>query len=258
MKYIERIASADQSKRKQAIKDILGELGVKYTLQDVHIGEHDVTNIVVSLNPSPERLVIGAHHDSVENSTGSNDDASGCSVLLHLIERLKDTKRSIDFVFFDREEVRDHGSDAYMDTVGQENIAAMINLDMCGWGDTVTVSDKGNLGNPAFGGVLDEKVIEKHGVNVVGFLPNGDDNRFAARDIPNISVCTLYGKDAAFFRHLGEKIKSGEPLSDEDREGFRALEVVTTMHLGPNDNIGSCHQLAVDKVTEWIADGLAE
>ena len=48
MKYIERIASADQSKRKQAIKDILGELGVKYTLQDVHIGEHDVTNIVVS------------------------------------------------------------------------------------------------------------------------------------------------------------------------------------------------------------------
>ena len=256
MKYIERIAKIDQSERKQAIIDILGEMGVGFVLQKAHVGEHDVENIVVSCNPSNKRLVIGAHYDSVEGSTGSNDDASGCSVLLHLIERSKNTGHSVDFVFFDREEYIDHGSEAYLSIVGKENISAMVNLDMCGYGDRIVVSDKGNAGSNVFYGILDREIINKHAVTLVGFLPNGDDDRFADCNIPNISVCTLGSNDTEFFLHMGKLLKEGKQPTEEDQKRFKSLDVVSTMHLAKNDSISSCSQLCIDKVTDWLAEGL--
>lgn len=256
MKYIERIAKINQTERKKAITDILNEMGVRFDLQNACVGEHGIENIVVSCNPSDTRLVIGAHYDSVDNSTGANDNASGCSVLLHLIERSRNTKHSVDFVFFDREEYIDHGSEAYLNVVGKENISAMINLDMCGYGDTIVISDKGNVGSSAFYGILDKKMINRHAVTVVGFLPNGDDDRFADHNIPNISVCTLGSKDMEFFQRIGKLIKDGKQPTEEDQKEFLSLDVVSTMHLGKNDNISSCNQLCIDKVTQWLADGL--
>ena len=256
MKYLERIAKKNQLERKQAIIDILNEMGVRFVLQNARVGEHCVENIVVSYNPSDTRLVIGAHYDSVENSTGANDNASGCSVLLHLIERLENIKHSIDIVFFDREEYIDHGSEAYLNIVGKETISAMINLDMCGYGNTITVSDKGNVNNSAFYGVLDEKMIDKHAVTTVGFLPNGDDDRFADCNIPNISVCTLRSKDIDFFQYISKLLIEGKQPTEEDQKQFLSLDVLSTMHLGENDNILSCNQLCIDKVTQWLLDGL--
>ena len=256
MKYLERIAKKNQLERKQAIIDILNEMGVRFVLQNARVGEHCVENIVVSYNPSDTRLVIGAHYDSVENSTGANDNASGCSVLLHLIELLENIKHSIDIVFFDREEYIDHGSEAYLNIVGKENISAMINLDMCGYGNTITVSDKGNVNNSAFYGVLDEKMIDKHAVTTVGFLPNGDDDRFADCNIPNISVCTLRSKDIDFFQYISKLLIEGKQPTEKDQKQFLSLDVLSTMHLGENDNILSCNQLCIDKVTQWLLDGL--
>ena len=257
MKYMERIAKADQAERKRAIIDILGEIGVKFDLQKGHVGAHDVENIVVSCNPSSARLVIGAHYDSVEGSTGANDNASGCSVLLHLIERLKNTGRSVDFVFFDREEYVDHGSEAYLNIVGKENVSAMVNLDMCGYGDGIVVSDKGNAGNSLFYGLLDKTVLDRHNVTVTGFLPNGDDDRFADNGIPNISVCSLGSEDARFFLHIGELLKEGKQPTQEDQERFHSLDIISTMHLGKKDDISFCSQLCTDRITEWLTEGLA-
>ena len=99
MKYVRLIASADKNVRKNAIINSLAGIGVPYFIQEFE----DASNIVVSQNPSSRRLVIGAHWDSVENSTGANDNAAGCSALLHVIEKLAGkTKKSIDFVFFDK------------------------------------------------------------------------------------------------------------------------------------------------------------
>ncbi len=261
MKYIERIAKTDQLERKQTIIDILNEIGAKFEIQNARVGEYGVENIVISCNPSNTRLVIGAHYDSIENSTGANDNASGCSVLLHLIELLKNTKRSIDFVFFDREEYADQGSEGYIDAIGKENISAMINLDVCGHGETITVSDKGNINNSAFYNVLDKKMIDKHKVAIVGMLPNGDDRRFDERGIPNISVCTLIHNDIDFFRYLGNLKKDGKSLTEEEgkqlEEQLSSLDVISTMHLGANDNIFSCNQLCIDKVTKWLLEGLS-
>ncbi|MCM1534057.1 MAG: M28 family metallopeptidase [Corallococcus sp.] len=256
MKYIEKIAKTNQLERKQAIIDILNEIGVDYVLQSARVGAHNVENIVVSCNPSDKRLVIGAHYDSVDGSTGANDNASGCSVLLHTLERLKNTERSIDFVFFDREEYIDHGSEAYLSIVGKENISAMINLDMCGYNNAIVVSHKGNIDNNAFYAAMNKKILEKHAVTLVGFLPEGDDSRFDECNIPNISVCTLGSKDAEFFIYLGALLKEGKQPTTVDQQRFMSLDIISTMHLATNDNIHSCNQLAIDKVTQWLVDGL--
>lgn len=256
MKYVEKIARVDQAERKQAIVSILDEMGVEYYLQCTQTGEHAIENIVVSCNPSEKRLVVGAHYDSVEGSTGSNDNASGCSVLLHTIHHLRNTKHSIDFVFFDREEYADHGSEAYLSLVGKEKIIAMINLDMCGYENTIVVSHKGNVDNKKFFGVMCKETLERHAVTLVDFLPNGDDIRFDECNIPNISVCTLGAKDIEFFNYLGKVYKSGKQLTAEDEQRFLSLSVISTMHLGKNDNISSCNQTAIDNVTQWLVDGL--
>lgn len=127
---------------------------------------------------------------------------------------------------------------------------------MCGYGDTITVSDKGNVNNSAFYGVVDEKTIDKHVITTVGFLPNGDDDRFADCNIPNISVCTLRSKDIDFFQYIGKLLIEGKQPTEEDRKQFLSLDVLSTMHLGENDNILSCNQHCIDKVTQWLLDGL--
>lgn len=256
MKYVERIAQIDQGERKVAIKSILEEMGVAYSVQKVPVGSHEVENIVVSLNPSDSRLVIGAHWDSVKDSTGANDNASGCSVLLHLIERLKETKHSIDFVFFDREEYADHGSTGYIQVIGADKISAMINLDIVGTGKRIVVSDKGNVDNVAFLGTMDKENLNDHSVTTVLYLPNGDDDRFADTNIPNISVCTIEDSDLEFFKYLGEKLAANETPNKEDEDRFMNLDIVSTMHLGEKDNIFCINQNSIDMVTDWLVDGL--
>ncbi|MBR3997094.1 MAG: M28 family peptidase, partial [Clostridia bacterium] len=164
MKYVEKIAVTDQAERKSAVLAVLAGLEIPYEIHDSVQDDQSVSNIVVSLNPSSRRLVIGAHWDSVEGSTGANDNASSCSILLRLCEVLKNTDKSVDLVFFDKEEKGCLGSRAYIDETGRENIAAMVNLDVCGAGQRIVIWSKGNADNPAFHGILTSANLAKHGV----------------------------------------------------------------------------------------------
>ena len=116
--------------RKGIIMTILSQMGANFEVQQFE----DVENIVISFNPSNKRLVVGAHWDADEDSDGANDNASGCSVLLHTIEALlaKPTfEKSVDFVFFGEEEKGGIGASRYIESVGKENISAMVNADVC-------------------------------------------------------------------------------------------------------------------------------
>ena len=256
MKYIEKIAVTDQVARKNAILEILDGLEIPYGIHDTLRDEKSVSNIVVSLNPSSARLVIGAHWDSVGGSTGANDNASCCSILIRLAQRLKTMDKSVDLVFFDREEQGCLGSQAYIDETGRENIAAMVNLDVCGAGKHVVIWGKGNTDNPAFCGIMNSANLEKHGVTDLPWLPNGDDRSFDAAGIPNITVCTLDSGDLDVFRTVCAKIAAGQPMTEDDNRAFHDAAVLKTMHNGANDSIAAVSQEAVDAVFAFAADGL--
>ena len=257
MDYVKRIASSIQNVRKEAIFSILNENKIPFIKQRVLQGEHWVENIIVSCNPSSSRLVIGAHYDSIEGSTGANDNAAGVSVLLKVIKNLFfKTDLSIDFVFFDREEYIDHGSEAYISEIGKDNISAMINLDVCGYGEFIAVSHKGNKGNPLFINILQEHTLQKHCVTLLNYLPNGDDDRFQDADIPNISIAVLGESDLIFFNKISDKIKNNESLTEKDNEELMSLDIVSTMHLGINDNISIISQKSMDILLSYLLDGL--
>jgi hypothetical protein len=90
------------------------------------------TNVIAQLNHSSVALrdaraiVIGAHYDTVLNSPGADDNASGVAAMLECARVLSDSDsgRSITFVAFDAEEMQGpaeglHGSTAYVTEVAR-------------------------------------------------------------------------------------------------------------------------------------------
>ena len=253
MEYMSKISGS--SDRKGSIMTILSQMGANFKVQQFE----DVENVVISFNPSNKRLVIGAHWDADEGSDGANDNASGCSVLLHTIEAVlaKPTfEKSVDFVFFGEEEKGGIGASRYVESIGKENISAMINADVCGFGDNIFLSDKGNLSNPLFFGLMDEALLVKHKIQLPGFLPQGDDCIFEWSGLPSVSICTAEFNALKVFSEIGHKIATEQPITEKDQEALMGLEVVKTMHGGEFDNISYLTGNAVKMVADYLTDGL--
>ena len=253
MEYMSKIS--ESSDRKGSIMAILSKMGANFKVQQFE----DVENVVVSFNPSNKRLVIGAHWDADEGSSGANDNASGCSVLLHIVEAVLAEPvfdKSVDFVFFGEEEKGGIGASRYIEFVGKENISAMVNADVCGFGNRILLNDKGNLSNPLFYGIMDEALLKKHKVQLPRFLPQGDDYIFEKNDIPSISICTAEHKAVEVFAEIGRKMATEQPLIEKDQEALMSLDVVKTMHGGELDNISYLNGKMVKIVAEYLIDGL--
>lgn len=190
--YLKQIAVLGNDKRRLAIEDILKSIDVNYQI----IG-NTTQNIVVSFNASNERLVIGAHYDAIYY--GANDNAAACVILLNLINDLKNTTQSIDFVFFDLEEKGGIGSREYINIIGTENIKGMINLDMCGMGNNILLTydkiDKSFFNFDCMNRIItDKKAIE------LEELPYGDYNNFVNCGIPSIFIINSNDHDIAWFK----------------------------------------------------------
>lgn len=261
MEYVTKIAKIDQNERRSAVLDILRREGLPFTHYFQKHNEDWVENIVVSINPSPSRLVIGAHYDSVEGSSGANDNASGVSVLLKLAKALYEKQEiSADIVFFDREEYPNSGSEKYISFLGKENIGAMINLDICGNGNRIVVWAKGNEENVHFQKMFSPEILTAHNVTLIGYLPNGDDAFFERAGISNISIAVLPEDDVSVFNDFYENyIKKGiKPTEAERKNGFASLKVLPTIHNGAKDNIDSVSQASMDLLLSYLCDGLIE
>jgi len=190
--YLRQIAVLGNDNRKRAIENILKTIGVNYQI----IG-NNTKNIVVSLNPTSNRLVIGAHYDAFYY--GANDNGAACVILLNLIEDLKNTDKSIDFVFFDKEEAGGIGSREYINIISRDNIKGMINLDMCGMGNNILLTyDK--INNSAFNFDCMNKIIADTNVTVLKNLPFGDYDNFVRNGIPSIFIINSTDNDIDWFK----------------------------------------------------------
>ncbi len=206
--------------RHEYIKEELKKINVKFwtmafdTTLKRGTRETRVTgeNIIVRLGTGANHLVVGAHCDAVPGSPGANDNGGGVAVLLGLISNLRDYrwKCSVDFCFFDQEEVGLVGSAVYVrEYDDKKHHAAMINLDVEGTGDEVYVG-------PVGGG--DDDLIMKyvHSARDKTRLPyfespsypDSDHESFAHARLENISISIVPHGD-------------GKKLSDWVRSGFK-------------------------------------
>jgi Peptidase family M28 len=87
-------------------------------------------------SPNPQKILLGAHYDTVSGTVGASDNATGVVVLLEMARLLAQAPigQTLQIVFFDQEEQGILGSAAWASHEPfQKNLAGAVILDMVGF-----------------------------------------------------------------------------------------------------------------------------
>ncbi len=144
------------------------------------------------------KVILGGHYDSVVDSPGANDNASGTAVVLAIARKAAKTPlaRQAWFIAFDGEEDGLHGSKAFVKSAKPEflqGLKGMLNFDMVGVNDRLLVGGTQSLtklakstnptiatfGNP---GGSDHASFSSAGVPVLFFYRGEDPNYHSPGD----------------------------------------------------------------------------
>ncbi|BAY54485.1 aminopeptidase [Leptolyngbya boryana NIES-2135] len=136
------------------------------------------------------KLIIGGHFDSVENSPGANDNASGTAVILALARQFAQSTEAqqIWFINFDGEEDGLKGSEAFveqLDSAVLKSLKGMINFDMVGVNDRLLIDGSGALSAVATQSTREEVRSSRFG--------RSDHASFQAKAVPTLFF--FRGKD---------------------------------------------------------------
>ena len=178
---------------------------------DIYYDKETTQNVIGILNGKDETLkneyiVIGAHYDHIgyggnnsssrrpylnEIHNGADDNASGVSILLELVNSIKsfNPKRSVVFVAFGAEEMGLLGSKYFVDSkiIPEDKIHIMINMDMVGRlnkNEVLSINGTKTAGllEDVLNDVLDSSSL-KHAFSASGYGPS-DHSSFYVKDVP--------------------------------------------------------------------------
>ena len=196
-------------------------------------GEMEGRNVVVTLGDGPREILLTAHYDAVmlRDGTMSQGVVDNAASVVGVIEaakilRSKNLNHRVRIILFDQEELGLIGARKWIEAHGLANVAAVVNSDVAGYGDTLMYGL--NNGSQSAGVTRAvREVCAERAMNCVGFpvYPPSDDRAFSGAG-------------------LGE----AAPAGSADR--------VPTVSLGFQDHVGA-HQM-------WLAfnggesNGLAE
>ncbi len=91
---------------------------------------------IPATNGATKQIIVGAHFDTVMNSPGANDNATGSAAVLAIARYLKDMncrKLAVTVVFFDEEETGLFGARAFANTLTAANVQVVHTIDQVGW-----------------------------------------------------------------------------------------------------------------------------
>ena len=233
------------------LKAQIATMGYEYMAQPFTMTSADgVTpcygeNLIFSKQGASDRvIVVGAHYDCVEQTFGTDDNASGVGVLLELasIYSTKESPYTIRFILFSAEEPGCLGSQYYVDNLSQEErdrIACMINIETIAAGDNMylyggTVDDSGSI-------VQDWAVYQaQSAADLLGidmsFHPDVNDSfptptkATASDQMPfaNVGIPYIYCEASNW---------NGEPYTNFYQTSNSAVDGGTIMHKAEYDNL---------------------
>jgi aminopeptidase YwaD len=195
--YLAQIAQQDISERRDALCNILTGIGVAF---DVQSKERPINIHVPMHRDSLPYILVGAHYNNLVDSIGANNNASAVAVALgllrvfHFIQTKKQRPLPLEFVFFDGQEA---GSAAYAKHADAQQLYAMLNLNLCGVGDTVLMATGKHVANSPVEKAIRRLEDSPHqaSLRVVELLPPGNELAFEALGVPTISVCIVPDDD---------------------------------------------------------------
>ncbi len=246
--------------RLAALKAQLDAAGLPYEVESFD-GERPPPaaghNVVVRLGPEEGReILITAHYDAVvlrngKLADGAVDNAASVVTMIEAARRLNGrTKHPIRLILFDQEELGLVGAEAWIAAHGVDNVAAVINADVNGNGDTLMYG-LNNGAQSAFMIDAVRAVCAERAISCLDFpeYPPSDDRAFSAAGAPVISL----GHQP---RGEAEKMRAfllNPPTSAPDPSTIPA--VLTLIHT-PNDTIArveaSTLALAADTFTALV------
>jgi aminopeptidase YwaD len=220
--YFKQLITPTSAERRTQLLAILDKMGVHYAVDQAKSGQGKPINIRVPLHANTQPyIVVGAHYDSAPGSSGANDNVAGMAVALgilrvfHFIKRQMHRSIPLEFVFFDMGEAELQGSFAYTRQLQEHQVYAMLNLDLCGVGDTVLLAPGNHVSNSPVARALRKLDDSPHksSLRMIETLPPGDDFYFNQMGIPTISICIVPEDDIAPLVAAAAALHNQQPVT---------------------------------------------
>ena len=155
-------------------------------------GERAGRNVVVTLGDGPREILLTAHYDAVvlRDGTLSHGVVDNAASVVGVIEaakilRDKDLNHRVRVILFDQEELGLVGARKWIEAHGLDNVAAVVNSDVAGYGDTMMYGQN-NGPQSAFMTRAVQELCAERAMQCVGFpiYPPSDDRAFSGAGRP--------------------------------------------------------------------------
>lgn len=256
LQAVQRLAQKDADARRAALEALLQEARLTYTVQTGKPDAKKLTeakNYLVKLGEAVAPcLLFCAHYDAAPGSFGANDNAAAVCVLLALARTLAQRGETVEFAFFDGEETGRAGSRVYVRELARETVTGVVNVDLCGYGDTVVLLGNSRTQKPPLARFLRKTLLAAHGAQRVKYLPDSDDVSFRTAQLPVLSAAVVPRWDVSYLDTLATYGGGllGRPPEFEMITG--QMEVSTTMHGGFRDTPEHVQPEAMQRMYDYL------
>ena len=264
-RHLETLAQKDPDLRRQALADVLDAEGLSYCLQEDgpnFKNPRGTVNYILDPWQDAPSLLFCAHYDAVPGSFGANDNAAALCILIDLAKDLKEKGHPARFAFFDGEETGCSGSRLYVSCLDsqdhrRQDLTGVVNLDVCGFGDTIAICGKGNENKPVCRPFCQKLLLDRYNAQVLKYLPKSGEASFAGSRIPALSLCAIPRWDIQYLKAMATYGDGflGRPPEFDMMMG--QMEVSTTMHGGYRDHPDYVESEAMSQIYGYLSEAVA-
>ncbi|MFC1786671.1 M28 family metallopeptidase [Halobacteriota archaeon] len=200
------------------------EIEVLVSVKSMYIPDVSINNIIVSPKGKECDVLVCAHYDSMFNTVGAHDNASGTVALMDLAERFSKKDRNIRFILFDAEEWNKFGAYSYVEKLKKNNelqrIKLMVNIDSIGFGESIYLLTSTGIEEKVKEIVSNTELFKKIPIDVSSKdeFPQFDSWPFMKNGVPVIQIgtkgnppVTVLGKGESIFHNPKDTIENIEP-----------------------------------------------
>ena len=258
-KYLPALAVGDRIERRAVLEKIFADEGLSPVVQTEEKSEtnpYSVTNYFIFPKTDDAFPLFCAHYDAIPGTCGANDNAVGVCILIKMAKALAEVGISAGFVFFDGGSGGHYGAKLFRTAHKNVKFSAVINLDMCGYGDTIAVYSRANPKKEGISAFCNSERLEAHGGKLVNFLPESDDVCFKTHEQPVLSVAVVPRWDMKYLDVLASYQGNFFGKPPEYGMMLEQMEVMTTVSGAFRDEPKYIQPKAALQVYEYLLDAV--
>ncbi|MBQ7577835.1 MAG: M28 family peptidase [Synergistaceae bacterium] len=244
-RHVKNLSLCDLLERRKALESVLSGEGINYEIKDSQGG---IINYEFE-SGIDSKYLFSAHYDNYRLSCGANDNVAAVCILIDLYHELKSRNISAKFVFTDAEENNHEGAKFFAETHNMKSFAGVINLDLCGYGDSIVIN--GNIKR-----LTNKNLLGRHNTELVKFLPESDDKIYRKYNIPVVNISIVPKWDVQYLKALasfGDRLLGQPPEFDLI---FSQMEITQTFHGGCKDSPEFIQDSAMQKIFDYLLDSM--